>query len=364
MKKTLKEISDLLGVEVIGDSTAVITGIAAIQEAEKGDITFISDPKYLHFVKTTKASAIIASSEIKDSPLPLLKTKYPSRAFTKLIELFCPSKTTLSKGIHPTAIIGENVTLGQNVAIGPYVVIEDSVTIRDNCKIYSGVFIGYEAEIGEDSLIYSNVCIRENTSIGKRVIVHSSTVIGSDGFGFDTIEGQHYKIPQLGCVVIEDDVEIGANVTIDRARFDKTLVGKGTKIDNLVQIGHNVSTGENCIIVSQVGVSGSTKIGKSTILAGQAGIAGHLTIGDNVIVGAQGGVTRSIASGTFVSGYPARPHKHATKINAFVQRLPHLHEEVSQLKKRIERLESNRKLNKKRDHGKSKVNKKRSKGKR
>jgi UDP-3-O-[3-hydroxymyristoyl] glucosamine N-acyltransferase len=247
------------------------------------------------------------------------------------------------------------------VAIGPYVVIEDGVKIGDRCVIYSGVWIGYETEIGNDCLIYPNVSIREKTSVGDRVIIHNGTVIGSDGFGYDTKDGVHHKIPQLGCVVVEDDVEIGANVTIDRARFDRTIIGKGTKIDNLVHIAHNVTTGENCMIVAQVGISGSTTIGKNVTLAGQAGLAGHISVGDNAIVGAQAGVTKSVAANTFVSGYPAKPHKEATKINAHIQRLPEFCDKISQLKKRLDKIEKNGKkvYIKKKAHGKSKDNKKR-----
>jgi UDP-3-O-[3-hydroxymyristoyl] glucosamine N-acyltransferase len=355
MKKALREIADLLGAKVIGNPDVVITGIAGIKEAKEGDITFVSNPKYLHFIDQTKASAVIASQELKNSPKPILKTDNPSLAFAKVASLFNPPKKAINEGVHSSVILGKDVKLGQDVAIGPYVVIEDGVKIGDRCTIYSGTYIGYDTSIGNDCLIYSNVSIREKTSIGDRVIVHNGTVIGSDGFGYDTREGVHHKIPQVGCVVVEDDVEIGANVTIDRARFDKTIVGKGTKIDNLVHIAHNVTTGKNCIIVAQVGISGSTTLGDSVTLAGQAGLAGHLTVGDNVIVGAQAGVTKSIPSNTFVSGYPAKPHKEATKINAYIQRLPELNEAVSVLKARLDKIEKS----KKKTHGKSKNNKKR-----
>ncbi|MDD5355262.1 MAG: UDP-3-O-(3-hydroxymyristoyl)glucosamine N-acyltransferase [Candidatus Omnitrophica bacterium] len=356
MKKSVKEIAELLGAKVIGDPNVVITGVAGIEEAKEGDVVFVGNPKYLHRINESRAAAVIASQEIKGFSKPIIKTENPSLAFSKVVSLFFPPKKIMFKGIHSTVILGKDVELGQDVSIGPYVVIEDGVKICDRSIIYSGVCIGYESKIGKDCVIYPNVSLREKTIVGDRVIIHNGTVIGSDGFGYDTKDGKHHKIPQVGFVVIEDDVEIGANVTIDRARLDKTLIGKGTKIDNLVHIAHNVTTGENCIIVAQVGISGSTKIGKNVTLAGQAGIAGHIAIGDNVIVGAQAGVTKSIPANTFVSGYPAKPHKEATKINAYIQRLPQLNETVAELKARLDKIDKD----KKRPHGKSKDNKKRS----
>lgn len=357
MKKTLKEIADLLGAEVIGDSGILISGISGIKEAQRGDITFLDSAKYLEYVDKTNASAIITSLEIKNTSKPIIKTDNSLFALTKLASLFSLQKDTVKRGVHPSAIVGKKVVIGPNVSIGPYVVIDDEVVIGQGCVIYPGVYIGYGTRIGEETILYPHVSIREQTSIGRRVIIHSSAVIGADGFGYHTIDKTHCKIPHIGCVVIEDDVEIGANVTIDRARFNKTFIGRGTKIDNLVQIAHNVIIGRNCFIVAQVGISGSTTIGDNTIIAGQAGLAGHLTIGDNVVIGAQAGVTKSIPSDTFVSGYPAQPHKQAAKINAHIQRLPHLYETVAGLKSRVDAIASK----KKKSHGKSADNKKRNK---
>jgi len=356
MKKSVKEIAELLGAKVIGDPNVVVTGIAGIEEAKEGDVVFVGNPKYLYRINKTRSAAVIASQEIKGFPKPIIKTDNPSLAFSKVVSLFSSPRKVMFKGIHSTVILGKDVELGQDVSIGPYAVIEDGVKIGERSIIYSGVYIGYESRIGSDCLIYPNVSLREKTVVGNRVIIHNGTAIGSDGFGYDTKNGVHHKIPQIGSVVIEDDVEIGANVTVDRARFDKTIIGKGTKIDNLVHIAHNVVTGENCIIVAQVGISGSTTLGKNVTLAGQAGIAGHLTIGDNVIVGGQAGVTKSIPANTFVSGYPARPHKEAAKINAYIQRLPQLNEKISELEARLDKINKG----KKGSHGKSKNSKKRS----
>lgn len=341
MRKTLKEIAELIHGEVVGDENVVITGISGIKEAEAGDITFLANPKYSAFIETTRASAIITSREIGSAAKPIIRTDNPSLAFTKMISALTPSQIKHPRGIHPTAVLGKDISLGKDVAIGPYVVIEDNVIIGERAIIYSGCFIGHNAKVGNDTLIYANVSIRERVNIGSRVIIHSGTVIGSDGFGFVTVDGQHLKIPQTGTVEIEDEVEIGANVAIDRARFDKTVIGRGTKIDNLVQIAHNVIVGENCIIVAQVGISGSTTLGKNVTLAGQVGIVGHINIGDNAIVMAQAGVSKSVPADTMVWGYPAKPHDTARRINACVQNLPRLYKAVEELKKKIEALEKN-----------------------
>ncbi|MGD0336221.1 MAG: UDP-3-O-(3-hydroxymyristoyl)glucosamine N-acyltransferase [Candidatus Omnitrophota bacterium] len=338
MQKTIKEIARLVGGEIVGSGQVVITGAAGIKEAEKGDITFLANPKYLALLETTHASAVITSRDIKSAHVPIIYVDSPSLAFAQVISSFSPAGIKHPKGIHKTAIIGRGVSLGKNAAVGAYVVIEDNVSIGDETVVYSGSFIGHDSNIGSNNVIYANVSIRERVHIGNRVIIHSGAVIGSDGFGFATIEGRHHKIPQLGTVEVADDVEIGANVTIDRARFDKTVIGRGTKIDNLVHIAHNVVIGEDSIIVAQAGISGSTTIGKNVTIAGQAGLVGHITIGDGAILAAQAGVTKSVPANTTVSGYPAKPHDLAKRINACIQNLPKLYETVAELKKKIEEL--------------------------
>lgn len=340
MRKTLKEIADFIKGEVVGDTDTIITGINGIKESEPGDITFLSNSKYQSLLDKTKASAIITSFEISKLDKPIIRTENPSLAFAKVITLFKDSQLKHPEGIHESAIIGKGVKLGKNVALGPYVVVEQGACIGDNSVIYPGSFIGSQTNIGSNALIYANVSIREKCIIGNNVIIHSGTVIGSDGFGFVTVEGAHHKIPQVGIVEIHDDVEIGANVTIDRARFGKTVIGSGTKIDNLVQIAHNVVIGKNCLIVSQVGISGSTVIGNNVILAGQVGLIGHITIGDNVIVTAQSGVSKSIPPNLLVSGSPARPNMENQRIVVCTHNLPDLFSLVKELKKRIETLES------------------------
>lgn len=340
MHKTLKEIAELVDGEVVGNDDVVITGVSGIREAGEGDITFLANPKYSPLIEKTRASAIITGRDIEATSKPIVRTQNPSLAFAKIVSSFAPCEIRHPQGIHPAAVLGKDVNLGREVAIGPYAVIEDGVSIGDNTIIYAGCFIGHHSRIGSQTLIYPNVSIRERITVGSRVIIHSGTVIGSDGFGFVTIDGLHNKIPQIGTVEIGDDVEIGANVTIDRARFDKTVVGKGTKIDNLVQIAHNVVIGENSIIVAQVGISGSTSIGNNVTLAGQVGVVGHISIGDNAIVMAQSGVSKAVAPNTVAWGYPAKPQDVAKRINACVQNLPRLFNTVAKLKKKIEELES------------------------
>jgi len=340
MRKTLSEIAKLVDGEVVGNSDIVITGVSGIREAKEGDITFAANSKYNHLIKETNASAIITSKDIIDAPKPIVRTENPSLAFAKVVSLVTPIKIKHPKGIHPSAILADNVKLGKNIAVGAHTILEDGVEIGDNTIIYGSCYIGFDTKIGKDCLIYANVSIRERIEIGNRVIINNGTVIGSDGFGYVKVDGVHQRIPQVGTVLIEDDVDIGANVAIDRARFDKTIIGKGTKIDNLVQIAHNVIIGENSIIVAQTGISGSSTIGKNVILAGQSGVVGHISIGDNVTVGAQSGVTKSVPPNMTVSGYPAKPHDTAKRVNACIQKLPQLFKSFLELKKKIEDLES------------------------
>ncbi|MFC1703221.1 UDP-3-O-(3-hydroxymyristoyl)glucosamine N-acyltransferase [Candidatus Omnitrophota bacterium] len=345
MQKPLRDIAKLIEGEVVGDGNTVITGVCGIKEAQEGDITFVANSKYMPLLNQTKASAIITSRDVTSAPKPIVRTDNPSLAFAKMISFMTPREIKHPQGIHSTAVIADTVTLGKNVSVGAHTIVEDNCSIGDNTIIYGGCYVGHNTIIGKECLLYPNISIREYVSIGDRVEIQSGTVIGSEGFGYASVNGVHKKIPQIGTVIIEDNVEIGANVTIDRARFDKTIIGAGTKIDNLVQIAHNVITGKNCIIVAQAGVSGSTELGSSVTLAGQAGLVGHIKIGDNAIVAAQGGVIKSVPANTMVSGYPAKPHHIAKRVNACVQRLPDLYKVIDELKKKVEALE--KKSNKK-----------------
>lgn len=340
MEHTLAQIARIVDGTVKGDAKTVITGLSGIKEAKPGDLTFLANPKYFPLLEKTQASAVLAAPGLDKGRIPVIETENPSLAFAKIASVLFKSDDAVPTGKHPTAVIGKNVKLGKNVAIGPFSIIEDGVSLGDNTVIYGLCYIGRGTVIGKDGKIYPNVTVREGVVIGDRVIVHSGTVIGSDGFGFVSVKGLNVKIPQIGIVEIGDDVEIGANVTIDRARFDKTVIGKGTKIDNLVQIAHNVRIGENCIIVSQAGISGSTVLEDNVTLAGQAGLVGHITIGRNSVVAAQSGVPNSVPPDTIVWGFPAKPINEAKRVNAAVQRLPHYVDVLNELKKRVEELEA------------------------
>jgi UDP-3-O-[3-hydroxymyristoyl] glucosamine N-acyltransferase len=341
-KRNIGEIARYLGGEVVGDAAVEVAGIASIEEAKPGDLTFLANPKYRAFLNTTSASAIIVGpdDDVSKCQKPLIKHKNPYLAFARALELFFGSHYDFPADIHPTAILGKDVLVEEGVHIGPHVVVENGTKLRQGSTILAGCFVGADSEIGEKSLIYPNVTIRENVKIGKKVIIHSGAVIGSDGFGFARDGIRYHKIPQVGGVEIGDDVEIGANVTVDRATLGVTRIGKGTKIDNLVQIAHNVNIGENCIIAGQVGISGSTQIGDGSVIAGQVGMAGHIKIGKGVIVGAQSGVTKDVPDGTTVFGYPAREiHKtkrieaHLSRLDLYVERL----KEVEQALKKIQK---------------------------
>ncbi len=340
MSKSLKEIAQIVKGQVIGDPNALISGVAGIEDAKETDITFLANPKYLPYLEKTQAKAVIVSKNVTSENKNLILVDNPSLAFTQVVSFILPQDIKHPKNISTQASVAKSAKIGSNVAIGACAIIEENVVIGKNTIIYPGVFVGHDTVVGDDCIIYPNVTLREKISIGSRVIIHSGSVVGSDGFGFVTVDGKHHKIPQVGTVVVEDDVELGANVTIDRARFDKTVVGQGTKIDNLVHVAHNVLIGKNCLIIAQVGISGSTTLGNNVILAGQVGVVGHVTIGDNSIVMAQSGVSKSMPSGSIMWGYPARPASESKRVNACVQNLPKLQVAVSELKKKIQELEN------------------------
>ena len=330
----LSEIAALVGGELVGDRNLVITGVAGIKEAQKGDITFLSNVKYLPFLRSCLASAVVAPMDLEVPERALIRSHDPSQAFTKIIGFFMPEQEPAAPGVHPTAVIGKDVRLGENVSIGPHAVIEDQAEIEKGTAIGAQCFVGRATRIGRDCRIYPNVTLRERLDIGDRVIIHSGTVIGSDGFGYETIEGKHIKIPQSGSVTIEDDVEIGANVCVDRGRFQNTRISRGTKIDNLVQIAHNVVIGPDCLIVSQVGISGSTELGKNVIVAGQAGIVGHVHIGDEAVICARSGISKSVPEKTVVLGEPAKPIQEQKRLFALISKLPEMFKDLSELKKK------------------------------
>jgi len=340
MVKKLRDICELVDGELFGDGDIVIHGVAGIKEAQEGQITFIANTRYLSEIEKTQASAIIVCKGLFFNGKPLIQVTNPYIAWAKVVEDFVSKPEEQIKGVHPTAIIGENVKLGNDITIKAYAFIGDSVQIGDETVISPFVYIGNDSKIGSNTLIYPNVTIREEITIGNRVIIHSGTVIGSDGFGYASDRVKHHKIPQIGTVIIEDDVELGANVTVDRANTGKTVIGRGTKVDNLVQIAHNVIIGENCLIVAQVGISGSAEIGNRVKLGGQAGVVGHIKVGDDAQITAKSGISKSIPPGQIVwSGVPVMPHSKDLRIQASTRRLPELIDQISEMEKRLHALE-------------------------
>ncbi|MEA2069243.1 MAG: UDP-3-O-(3-hydroxymyristoyl)glucosamine N-acyltransferase [Verrucomicrobiota bacterium] len=333
----LSEIAERLGGVLEGDGEIEIKAVAGLKEAGAGDISFLANPKYAAQVAETSASAVIVSSDWdRPATCALIRAENSDQAFAEAAELFHEAVPAPRPGVHPSAVVAESAQLGEGVSIGANCTIEEGVVIGANTVVKPNCVVGYKTVIGDDCLLYPLVSIREFAEIGNRVILHNGAVIGSDGFGYAVQEdGSRTKIPQIGKVVIEDDVEIGSNVSIDRARFGKTRIGKGTKIDNLVQIAHNVVVGEHSVLCGQSGISGSTTMGSKCIMAGQAGLAGHLEVGDGAIIGAQAGVMKDVKPKDFVIGAPAMNHLQTKKMLANMITLPKLKEKVKRLEGEI-----------------------------
>lgn len=337
--KTLKELAAYVGGTVQGDENLTVNGLAPLENAGPDTITFLANPKYAAKVADTKAGAVLMAHGGERYGRNTIEVANPYLGFAKLLTLFYV-KPHPPLGILQGANIGAAVTLGDNISIYPGACIGNNASIGARTVIHSGAVVYEGAVIGEDCVIHANATVRERCRIGNRCIIQPGAVIGSDGFGYAPDGSSYYRIPQIGIVIVEDDVEIGANTCIDRAALEVTLIKRGTKLDNLVQVAHNCQIGEDCMIVSQVGISGSTKIGNHVTLAGQVGVAGHLSIGDNVMVGAQSGVPSSLAADAGYSGSPTMPHKEWLRAMAVIHRLPELKKTVNALEKRIAELES------------------------
>ena len=332
----LQEIAERLDCRLTGDGNLEITGVAGLEEAAPGELTFLSNPRYTRQLRETKASAVIIAKEVEDLPISCLVSNNPYLDFARVLELFYqPPQPKI--GIHPTAVIAASASIGDNASIGPYTVIGERAVIGNSAVIHSHVSIYEGVRIGDDFLAHSHVTVREFCEIGDRVIVQNGTVIGSDGYGFaQRKDGTHYKIVQSGTVVIEDDVEIQANSCIDRAAVGETRIQRGSKIDNLVQVGHAVKVGENAILCAQVGIAGSTTIGNNCVFAGQVGLVNHLNIGDNVLITAQSGVPSDVPSGQKLSGYPAMENRRWLRCAAVFNRLPELEKKIRELTKKLD----------------------------
>jgi UDP-3-O-[3-hydroxymyristoyl] glucosamine N-acyltransferase len=335
MTFTLQELAAMSGGELVGNPALKITGAASLGEAVAGEITFYSDPRYGPLLRKTRASAVFVPRDFVESiATPQIRVCHPNKAFEQVVLKFAPKPVTFTPGIHPTAVIDPSAQLGKSVSIQPYAVIEAGVRIGNDTVIGAGSYIGQETVIGAACLIYPRVTVRERSRIGSRVIIHSGAVIGADGFGFEFLENQHRKIQQLGIVQIDDDVEIGANTTVDRARFGRTWIQKGVKIDNLVQVAHNVVIGKHSVVAAQTGISGSTRVGEYVQMAGQVGIVGHVEIADSSRIAAQSGVSKSIPGGTWF-GSPAMPMPEARRQIAWVRRLGKLFDRVKEIEKKL-----------------------------
>lgn len=337
---SLKKIAELTGGEVVGDPELMISSVNSLEKAGEGEITFLSNRKYLKQAKVTRAAAIMCSPQTRVEDKPMVVMKNPYLGFAKVMQHFYPRKRP-DVGIDPAAVISATAKIGADANIFEGVYIGEHAVIGDRVDIFPGCHVGDNAVVGDDTLLNANVSIYHDCQIGKRVIIQSGTVVGSDGFGFATDEnGWHHKIPQTGNVIIEDDVEIGSNCSIDRAVIGSTRIGAGAKLDNLIQIAHNVEIGARTFVVSQVGVSGSSKVGEQSILAGQVGVVGHVEIGDHCIIAAQAGVSNNVPDGEVYLGSPARPMMEMKRIIAVQSKLPELRSLLKNLQKRVEELES------------------------
>jgi UDP-3-O-[3-hydroxymyristoyl] glucosamine N-acyltransferase len=336
--KSLQELAVILGGSCSGDPSVRIGGLGTLESARPGEITFLANPKYAAQVATTKASAVVLAASDNTYGRNAIVVDNPYLAFARLLTLFT-TRPRRSRGVMPGAHEGEKVEIGAEVSIYPGVVIGDGVTLGDRVTLHPNVTLYEGVVLGDDVTLHAGVSIREGCRLGNRVIIHNGTVIGSDGFGYAPDGRSWFKIPQIGIVSIEDDVEIGANVTIDRAALESTRIGRGTKIDNLVQVGHNCVIGEDCIVVAQAGIAGSAKLGRNVTLGGQVAITGHITVGDNAMISGQSGVMGSVAPGAILSGTPAIPHQTRLKAAAVFPHLPEMRKTVNRLGNRLAKVE-------------------------
>jgi UDP-3-O-[3-hydroxymyristoyl] glucosamine N-acyltransferase len=332
---TVGELASKLGGKVVGESSAVLRGVNSLEEGVEGDIAFFSNKKYEKMLQTTRATAVLVPPQIKEASANLIQVDDPYFAFREVMILFYGFRRQPPPGISDKAVIGQNVSLGKDVAICPNATISDEAVIGDRTVVYPGCWIGPRAKIGADCQLYPNVVIYEDCILGDRVILHAGCSIGQDGFGHATHNGAHHKIPQVGIVVIEDDVEMGANCAVDRATIGQTVIGKGTKFSDLVVVAHGTKVGKHCLLVAQVGIAGSVDVGDYCVFGGQAGIVGHLKIGDRSQIGAQAGVTRDFPPDSVVLGSPAEPIHLARRGLPLIGRLGEMFKRLRKIEKQL-----------------------------
>jgi UDP-3-O-[3-hydroxymyristoyl] glucosamine N-acyltransferase len=337
-EKTLGELAEYVGGRVDGDPNVIIRSASTLGRAGDGDISFLANRKYEKQLKTTKASAVIVGKEPPAASAHLLIAEDPYYAFMQIMVLLHGHRKHKKSGISHKASIADSAKIGTDCHIGDFVTISDGATIKDGCIIYPGTFIGPDTQVGNDSIIYSNVTIYDGCKIGNRVIINSNTTIGEDGFSYATHKGIHHKIPQKGIVIIEDDVEVGVCCGIERGTLSDTIIGQGSKLGDLITIGHGAKIGQHCLLVAQVGVAGSTTIGNYCVIGGQVGIVGHINIGNNVTIGAQAGVINDVPDNKVVIGAPAVEADKARRAYSMIQYLPDMRQNIRQLQKRIEQI--------------------------
>jgi len=335
---SLTALAERLGAEVVGNGERLIEGIRPLDQAGPEHLSFLHNAKYVEQAAASPAGAILVQSTDQLPDRDLLVCDQPYLAVARALEIFHP-RPKPATGVHPSAVVAEDLSLGAGASVGPQVAIGRGVTIGENTVIGAGCVLCDGVRIGDDALLHPRVVVEDGCRVGHRCIVQAGAVIGSDGYGFATVDGIHHKVPQVGIVVLEDDVEIQANTTIDRATMGETRIGRGTKVDNLVQVAHNVQVGEHCLLVSQSGISGSTKIGKHSVFAGQAGAAGHLDIGERVVVTARAAAMKSVPAGTVLAGFPGRPQGEWMRTQAAVQRLTVMRKKLAELERRLAAME-------------------------
>jgi len=335
-EKTVKELAEHVGGKVTGDESLIITGAATLSEAKAGDISFLANPKYEKEMQTTGASVVVVGKDSEYPDKTLIHCNDPYYGFMQIVVLLHGHRKHEVVGVSKNASVSESAKIGENVDIHDFVSVSAEVEIGDNTTIYPSCTVGSGVKVGKDCLIFPNVTIYDGCSIGDRVTIHSGTVVGQDGFGYATHDGVHHKIPQIGGVIIEDDVEIGANCAIDRGTLGNTVIGRGTKMSNLIAIGHNTKIGPNCLLVAQVGIAGSVEVGQYCVFGGQVGVVGHIKIGDGVRVGAQSGVLNSLENGQAVVGSPALPMGQAKRSLAIIKDLPELRKKLRELEKAVQ----------------------------
>lgn len=338
--RTIQEIADAVNGTLLGDAEAIVDHAAGLEEASPGALSFLANSKYESQLATTGATAVIVSRKVDTASCILIQVDNPDLAFAKALDLLVPPPPRPAPGIDAAAIVSPEARIGDKVSVGAGSIIEAGAVIGDNSVIYPQTYIGFGTRVGQECIIYPQVVVYHDVVLGARVTLHSHAVIGSDGFGYAWDGKQHVKIPQIGTVEIGDDVEIGSGTVVDRARFGKTVIGSGTKLDNLIQIAHNVKIGSCCAFAAQVGISGSTTIGNGVLMGGQTGVAGHVGIGDGAIFSARTGITKNMPAGVHYTGYPARPHDLQLNEWRNIKALPRLRAMIKDIEKRIEKLES------------------------